>query len=74
MPRKTYAEFTPEEKKKADERTKSYQKRTFTRFCILYHNQNDRDIIEQLNTVQNRTDYIRRLIRADIAKENETEE
>lgn len=73
MPRKTYAEFTPEQKKRAIERQGNYNKRTHIGFFVQLHATNDADVIEKILQQPSKTDYIRRLIRADIAK-TETEE
>lgn len=73
MPRKTYAEFTPEQKKRAIETKNAYVKRTHTNYLFQLHNTIDSDIIARLDSVPNKAGYIKSLIRADIAK-TETEE
>lgn len=45
------------------------KKHTTTITCTFNHN-TDADILRQLEAVNNRTSYIKNLIRADIAKEN----
>ena len=37
-----------------------------TSFTPKFNNDTDRDIIDKLNSVENKTDYLRKLIRADI--------
>ena len=68
MPRKTYAEFTPEQKKRAIETKNAYVKRTHTNYLFQLHNTIDSDIIARLDSVPNKAGYIKSLIRADIAK------
>ncbi len=44
---------------------KKYQEKTRT-FYIRLNKETDADIIEKLETVQNKTDYIRELVRKDM--------
>lgn len=71
MPRKTYAEFTTEQKKRFIETKNASIKRTTTRYLFQLHNTIDSDIIARLESVPNKAGYIKALIRADIAKETE---
>ena len=48
--------------------TAKYHKTHMTGINLRFHNQSDQDVIEKLNSVKNKTDYIRQLIRADIQK------
>lgn len=41
-------------------------KQTYTKFCLKLNDVNDSDIIEALWSVENKTDYIRQLIRDDL--------
>lgn len=42
-------------------------KQSYTKFCIKLNDINDADIIDALWSAANKTDYIRQLIREDIA-------
>lgn len=42
-------------------------KQSYTKFCLKLNDINDSDIIEALWSVENKTDYIRKLIRDDLA-------
>jgi len=53
-----------------DPQTK-FHKEKMTNFGIRFHNENDKDVIERLRTVPNKTDYIRQLVRADLNKSKE---
>lgn len=56
--------------RKAKERiNRLYKSRAQTPFTIRFHNINDADVINKLKTVPNRCDYIRKLVRNDIQKE-----
>ena len=46
----------------------AYQRRSMTQVAIRFHNESDADVIEKLGSVPNKADYIRRLIREDIAR------
>lgn len=48
--------------------TAKYHKAHMTGINLRFHNQSDQDVIEKLKSVENKTDYIRQLIRADIQK------
>lgn len=52
--------------KKYDESHKEH----YTKFTIKYNNKDDAEVIFRLNTVPNRTDYIRQLVLKDIAGGN----
>ena len=45
-----------------------YHKKAFTTISVRFHNTNDRDVLDVLNSVGNKTDYIRQLILADMKK------
>lgn len=45
-----------------------YHKKAFTTISVRFHNTNDRDVLDVLNSVENKTDYIRQLILADMKK------
>ena len=42
-------------------------KQSYTKFCLKLNDINDSDIIDALWSVDNKTDYIRKLIRDDLA-------
>ena len=44
-----------------------YRKKAMTAYGIIFHNVNDADVIEALNTAPNKTDLIRKAIRFYIA-------
>lgn len=46
---------------------KKKDKQSYTKFCLKLNDINDSDIIEALWSVENKTDYIRKLIRDDLA-------
>ena len=52
-------------KRKANDR---YDREHMTYISMKLHRTNDADIIEFLKTKENRTDYLRGLIRADMGK------
>lgn len=49
--------------------TMNYRKRVIRRFTFDFNKEYDSDILEMLDAVDNRTSYIKELIRADIEKE-----
>lgn len=53
---------------KVNKRDQAWKKEHMTRVYVRFHNINDADIIEKLNSVPSKNDYIRQLIRADINK------
>lgn len=55
--------------KKAKQKvSREYKKRAFKLYAMRFHRTSDSDIIERLDAVGNKPDYIRRLIRKDIAE------
>lgn len=52
-------------KKKADAK---FKRDAYTQYNFRFHNVKDNDIIVQLETQENRRDYLRKLIRSDIEK------
>jgi len=48
--------------------TAKYQKANMTAVKVRFHNTSDLEVINKLNSVPNKTDYIRQLILADINK------
>ena len=46
----------------------TYRKKAMRSYSIVFHNSNDADIIDKLDSVGNKNDYIRQLIRRDIEK------
>lgn len=54
--------------KKATITKNKYNKSHTRQFLLVYHNVYDADIIEKLSSVPNKQDYIRQLIREDIAR------
>ena len=45
-----------------------YQKRSTTCIALRFHNINDRDILNKLDSVDNKVGYIKKLVRDDINK------
>lgn len=45
-----------------------YHKDKMTTFAVRFHNVSDLDVINKLQSVENKTDYIRQLILKDIGK------
>ena len=54
-----------EAKKRADDK---YKKKAYTQFSIRLHNEKEADVIEHMNSVENKRDYLIKLIRSDIKK------
>ncbi len=52
----------------------AYQRRAMTQVAIRFHNESDADILKKLGSVENKADYIRKLIREDIARDGGTED
>jgi len=48
--------------------TSKYQKANMTGIHLRFHNVSDREVLAKLESVENKTDYIRKLILADINK------
>ncbi len=55
--------------KAIDKRNRKYKREKQTAFTIRFHNVNDKEVIERLNSVPNRCDYIRKLVLKDIKEE-----
>ena len=55
-------------KKYQNKATAKYRKSHMTSISIRLHNENDREVLAQLNRVENKTDYLRQLILNDINK------
>lgn len=51
-----------------------YKKKNMTQFKVSWHNVSDADIIQKLDSVPNKADYVRQLIRADIEREEDNME
>jgi len=50
------------------ETIREWQARHTTKITLRFNNERDRDIIEKLQSQQNKTDYLRRLVRDDIER------
>ena len=50
---------------------KKYKEKATTAFSFRLSNDADRDVIDHLAKQENRTDYIRKLVREDMRKEGE---
>lgn len=48
-----------------------YYRRTTKQFKVQFRNEADSDIIEKLNSVSSKTDYLRKLIKKDIEESKE---
>ena len=68
MPRKRYAEFSPERKQRVIAQTIESRKRTTKGMSLTFSLNTDADIIARLESVPNKAGYLKDLIRADIAK------
>ena len=67
MPRKIYK--TEEEKKNAKKLSiEKYRKKSCKIVQLRFFKKRDKDVIEKLDSVENKTDYIRQLILNDINK------
>lgn len=61
---------TEKQRKEAVQRqTNESHKRLMTAFAFRFHNVNDQAVIDKLNSVPNKVDYIRQLILKDIQQE-----
>ena len=49
--------------------TKKYEKNNVTQLCIKYVTKNNREILEKLNSVPSKADYVRQLILQDLERE-----
>lgn len=50
--------------------TKRYEDKAMKRYTIKFHRISDRDVISAIESNSNKTDYIRRCIRANISERN----
>ncbi len=57
----------------SNKRSQRWQAQNMTQVAIRYNNINDADILEKLNEVPNKADYIRQLIRADLSSKKTPE-
>lgn len=48
-----------------------YYRRTTKQFKVQFRNEADSDIIEKINSVPSKTDYLRKLIKKDIEESKE---
>ena len=62
----------PKEKKEKSfnklEYDNKFHKENYVRLCVRFRKTSDSDVIEKLNSVPNKADYIRQLVLDDIAK------
>lgn len=63
-------EFKPEVYTRFREYDKEFQKETYQRFTVRVR-KDETDVLEKLNNVENKAQYIINLIRADIEKSKE---
>ena len=49
--------------------TKKYEKNNVTQLCVKYVTKNNQEILDKLNSVPSKADYIRKLILADLKRE-----
>lgn len=66
MPNKKPGKF---DKQKYDNK---FHEEHYSRQYIRFNNEKDADVIEKLNSVPNKADYIRQLVRKDIANEKQS--
>lgn len=57
--------------KAQQEAVKRYQKKAQKRYQLAFHKEYDKDIINRLDHVESKCDYVRKLIRADINKKED---
>lgn len=55
----------------AKKRNERWNKANLVTVTVRYHHVNDADVIEKVNSVPNKADYIRQLIRADIKRQKD---
>lgn len=48
-----------------------YNRENRTRYVLAYSNKYDKDVVQKLNSVENKADYVRTLILKDISKHRE---
>lgn len=65
-----YKNASKETIQKNIERSKEWNKTNLKSVTIQFNKVSDKDIIDKLNEVPNKTDYIRQLIRSDIEQSN----
>ena len=62
----------PKEKKEKSfnklEYDNKFHRENYVRLCVRFRKASDSDVIEKLNSVPNKADYIRQLVLDDIAK------
>lgn len=54
--------------------TKKYDKAHTRQFTLKFNLKTDKDILEKLDSVENKQGYVKALIRADIDKQNHVDE
>ena len=65
-------DLTPKKKQKyINDRQNAWKKEHNRMISVRYNIETDRDILSMLDSVPNKADYIRRLIRQDIASKKE---
>lgn len=65
-------DLTPKKKQKyINDRQNAWKKEHNRMISVRYNIETDRDILEKLDSVPNKADYIRQLIRQDIASKKE---
>lgn len=65
-------DLTPKKKQKyINDRQNAWKKEHNRMISIRYNIENDRDILEMLDSVPNKAEYIRQLIKQDIARKKE---
>ena len=63
MPRKSKEQLLKERQQRTNAK---YQKKSMKTISIRFHKTNDKDVIEKLESVENKTDYIRQLIKKEL--------
>lgn len=65
-------DLTPKKKQKyINDRQNAWKKEHNRMISIRYNIENDKDILEMLDSVPNKAEYIRQLIKQDIARKKE---
>lgn len=60
-------------KKRRNKQIQLSQRNTMTNLMCRFHNINDKPVLDKLNSVENKTDYVRQLILKDIEASNNKE-
>jgi hypothetical protein len=65
MPRKSKEQLLKERQQKANDK---YHRKAMKAITIRFHKEHDKDVIEKLESVENKTDFIRQLIKKELGQ------